>query len=200
MKNKILTISIIFILLTFVFINTNVFAGNLGDLNVDITTISHTQYGYVIYKSTDGNIYLACSPDSIHPNATYTNNHICFSGTSGYSSGSSWITKVYKINSDNSITFIADQQPGNSSDYKVSEVYYSDRDIYTQNKASLFFLATPIPDPIPETLAGVLEMSNPTQTFQTMMRGIIPYLIALVVGLVAFWKAWQLLLKELRKA
>ena len=49
------------------------------------------------------------------------------------------------------------------------------------------------------TLGEVLEQTNPVQTFQTMTRGIITYLIVFLVGLVAFWKAWQLLFKELRK-
>lgn len=49
------------------------------------------------------------------------------------------------------------------------------------------------------TLGEVLEQTNPVQTFQTMTRGIITYLIVFLVGLVAFWKAWQLLSKELRK-
>lgn len=50
------------------------------------------------------------------------------------------------------------------------------------------------------TLAEVLEKEKPAETFQTMMSGIIPYLLVFLIGLVAFWKAWQLLSKELRKA
>ena len=80
----------------------------------------------------------------------------------------------------------------------VSQYYHSfvesTKDIY-DNNGSIFFQGPPA-----TTLAAVLEEAQTVKTFQTMMSGIIPYLIALVVGLVAFWKAWQLLLKELRKA
>jgi len=39
-----------------------------------------------------------------------------------------------------------------------------------------------------------------TKTFQTMITGMIPYLAVFLVGLVAFWKGWQLLLTALHKA
>lgn len=70
------------------------------------------------------------------------------------------------------------------SNYNIKNV---DGEIFFQKTAQL-------------TLGEVLEINNPVKIFQIMTHGIIPYLIVFIVGLVAFWKAWQLLLKELRKA
>ena len=73
--------------------------------------------------------------------------------------------------------------------------FYSDVDIYTDYTCTeIFFQRTPT------SLVEVLEVVAPAKIFQTMMSGMIPYLIVFVIGLVAFWKAWQLLLKELRRA
>ena len=71
--------------------------------------------------------------------------------------------------------------------------YLKNLSLYTDENKSDFFLKAPV-------LAMALEMSDPMKTYQTMMNGMIPYLIAFLVGLVAFWKAWQLLLSQLRKA
>lgn len=72
-------------------------------------------------------------------------------------------------------------------------------DILTPSGDSVLFQAPPAPL-IPKSLAVVLEENNPMQTFQTMMSGIIKYLLLFVIGLVAFWKSWQFLSKALQKA
>lgn len=76
---------------------------------------------------------------------------------------------------------------GNTSDY------WTNCGIYYENGELVF--------PIPVlTLGEVLEKNNPVKNFQTMMSGIIPYLLAFMIGLVAFWKGWQFLSKALHKA
>lgn len=194
MKNKILTISIVFILLSFIFIN-NVFA---RDINIDLSSISYVQYGYVIYECNDGNIYLACSPDSAHNLTGYINNHIVYSEKNTYSAGCAWYTVLYKINEDNTFTFICNQDPFDSSSYQVSKILYSDRDVYTEQKKSLFFLATPIPEPIPVTLAGVLETTNPMEIFKTLMKNVVISLLVFVVSYLALRKAWSFLRTQLK--
>ena len=77
--------------------------------------------------------------------------------------------------------------------YDLSKVIYSSFDL-TDVDGNILFPKTAL------TLAQTLEMEKPVEKFQTMIVGIIPYLIAFLIGLVAFWKAWQLLFKELRKA
>ena len=72
---------------------------------------------------------------------------------------------------------------------------FSTLPVYTDSSFSEVFI-----HPVQESLAQVLEKNNPVKNFQTMMSGIIPYLIAFIIGLVAFWKGWQFLSTQLRKA
>lgn len=102
---------------------------------------------------------------------------------------------------DNTWSYISTRNINSGDTYEYSsdnidakKYIYSNVNIYNTD-GSIFFQPPPA-----TTLAAVLEEAQAVKNFQTMMSGIIPYLIALVVGLVAFWKAWQLLLIELRKA
>lgn len=73
------------------------------------------------------------------------------------------------------------------------KIIYSNFDIVNDNGDVVF--QKPV-----LTLGKVLEKNSPVKMFQIMTHGTITYLIVFLVGLVAFWKAWQLLSKELRKA
>lgn len=72
-------------------------------------------------------------------------------------------------------------------------LFYSNFDIYDESNNLVF--QRPV-----LTLGEALEITNPVEMYQTMIHGMIISLIVFLVGLVAFWKAWSLLSKELRKA
>ena len=77
-----------------------------------------------------------------------------------------------------------------------NKILESTHDIYTDSSLTdVFFSATRI-IPTLETLT-----KHPPLTLMShQLRGIIPFLIGLLIALVAFWKAWQFLFKTLRKA
>jgi hypothetical protein len=80
--------------------------------------------------------------------------------------------------------------------YLFGQILQSNVDIYSdKDKTSVFFsLETLSP------LRRVLTQHPPLTLMTPLMRGIIPYLIGLLIALVGFWKAWQFLFKTLRKA
>lgn len=226
MKNKILSISIILILLSFIFINNLVFASSeYSSVTVKVTSVGCPEYGQYVtqllpedIKKTDDLHFIYCWSGLYHKALLY----IAEDWTS---------TTIFKLSSDYRYLFAYDTATGETYDFKIYDNskdtpptfietcpnLYWNGDIYFQNgfpnlqiyTDPIYFDNMTLANKASEeisfffqglTLAETLALSNPTKTFQTMMRGIIPYLIALVVGLVAFWKAWQLLLKELRKA
>lgn len=123
---------------------------------------------------------------------------------SGYKIGSNVSYKEYSFNtSSNSWAFYRNMN-ANGEICGESGLFYSSVDIYSSsssNDVAISKTGTNFFLPEPEvTLATILEENSPTETFQTMIHGIIPYLIAFLVGLVAFWKGWKFLSKELHKA
>lgn len=76
----------------------------------------------------------------------------------------------------------------------TSNFYYSSADVLDSSGNVVF------QGPTLTTLAEALEKANPVETFQTMMAGLVKYLILFLILLVAFWKGWQFLLKQLRHA
>ena len=209
MKNKILTITVIFILLSFIFINTNVFATETTNtLIVD----GHDMSDIYNYFSPDDAFFIYIAPGTTSyffykPTGNGYTSHVSLFSTKETATvlycNSSWNyyghVNFYSFDTSTERFKLAWEGDCNG-DHNISNmnIVYASKGIYNADHET-FFMNPPAP-PVPTTLAGVLEATNPTQTFQTMIHGIIPYLIALVVGLVAFWKAWQLLLKELRKA
>mgnify|MGYP001076153743 CR=1 FL=1 len=80
--------------------------------------------------------------------------------------------------------------------HEDSRILYSNHDIYSDSTLTdVFFSATRL-TPIQKTLT----QHPPLTLMSHQIVGIIPYLIGLLIALVAFWKAWQFLFKTLRKA
>ena len=76
------------------------------------------------------------------------------------------------------------------------EILQSTHDIYTNStKSNVFFSATRL-----TTIQKTLIQHPPLSLMNPLIRGITPFLIGLVIALVAFWKAWKFLFKTLRKA
>lgn len=74
----------------------------------------------------------------------------------------------------------------------ANDYIYSSYDMYNGN--ALVFQKPVL------TLGEALAMTNPVKTFQTMMPGMILSLVAFLVLLVGFLKAWSILSNSLRKA
>ena len=198
MKNKILTISIIFILLSFIFINSCFAYSSSNSVQTLFSACTNylddhniTYYDYVVLEKYNAKEYIFIF---------LTNSNYTFKANTSKNYISANYNIIFHFDSNEEDLSVFSSNTGSTvyDIFSLSMFYptYSTFDIYNSSNA-LFFQLTPVP---PSTLVEALEISKPKETFQTMMSGIIPYLIALVVGLVAFWKAWQLLLKELRRA
>ena len=79
-----------------------------------------------------------------------------------------------------------------------STILYANHDIVNISNDTVFFSKTlPVSH---KDLKEVLEENPPLGLMSPLIRGISPFLIGLLIVLVAFWKAWQFLFKTLRKA
>lgn len=215
MKNRLLSILFVFIFFSFVFINSS-YAVRTG---ADFTELFEYSYWeefkedvikdrpFYIKDNTDDYYLLYCYPCNSHYDSwDIESNDIYF-----YMDNGTLVCRNDTLNEE--CTHFSDYvlREDNFStshdcwayggDYFTKDVLDTNMEIYLNqpiysdvNRTEIFF------SPVPATLAQVLELNSPVKTFQTMIVGMIPYLIAFLVGLVAFWKAWQLLLKELRKA
>lgn len=220
MKNKILPITFIFLLISFCFIN-NCFAYQLDTTKSSyklyisdkayekLQTFDEYKSGeyYYFVRFWDNNTYQYFF---FHANDLGDIKFVSHDGAPLRSTGAISNVKEYDVSIDNDYSVI--------SEYTHSQLtytmnfytnvdggrnwgYISNFTIYWDEACTnVFFYQPPIVLKSEPTLAGVLAETNPTQTFQTMMSGIIPYLVVFLVGLVAFWKAWSILSKELRKA
>ena len=79
-----------------------------------------------------------------------------------------------------------------------SNILYANHDIVNISNDTVFFSKTlPVSQ---KDLKEVLEENPPLTLMTPLIRGIIPFLIGLLIASVAFWKGWQFLFKTLRKA
>lgn len=88
---------------------------------------------------------------------------------------------------------------GNSSfainDMNNSHEMYTNKPVYKDiDRKEIFFLRPQT------TLAQALKKVEVTKMYQTMMIGLVKYLVLFLIGLVAFWKSWQFLFKNLQRA
>ena len=208
MKSKIL-ITFSLVLLILLSLTVNCFAVSDYPSIKSISTIDGLYINYFIFTKNNDVRAVVISTDNSSAFSKVTINYNSWNTRFNIWNSSDEDLNMYYfiLNNGEWETFSASSivSAGTKAIVSISDsvVVESTVDIYKSYNSSndgsideIFFQKTPVPS----TLVEVLEMSKPKEMFQTMIRGIIPYLIALVVGLVAFWKAWQILLKELRKA
>lgn len=218
MKKKILFTSILLLFISLLFINNNVFATTYdlsdyknhlhsGSAWVLVYSIDNDNF-YMVTGGSSNNKYTYCGTTTLESGEIVSTGYFLFSGALGsgmsQSLGDNYVCEFNKeTNTFGSRVKYGWDTQGTQNAIGKCRIIASGQDVHPFNKSDVFFQQTPVPSKViigQTTLAEELEMAQVTENFQTMIRGIIPYLIALVVGLVAFWKAWQLLLKQLRKA
>lgn len=171
---------------------------DFGDIELLNYTIAAYQQGYNSYSSssfitifTSDTPFYSSSLEQISssPTGSYIYNNSETIKSYAYSFGSNSVSSRTINLSGNTLIRYAD------GGFKYSLIY-STHDIYTSpdGTGDLVFQRPVL------TLAEVLEEAKPVETFQTTMSGIIVSLTVFLVGLVAFWKAWSFLSKNLRKA
>lgn len=214
MKNKILTISIIFILLSFIFINNNVFASVsytynnkeiiLPDLPFD--TEQHPYYilGYCNhYLDGTSSSYLVAYPKGTYDKYYFLNvsgeNCVSYYGNdSGNKSG--WTYYYIKYSDDYSSSSYQWTSAENTSlDYikfgSKGYIISSTFDVYTDSSFTDFFFKAPVTE---ITLAQALEKIQVQEMWKTLMKNVVISLLVFVVSYLALRKAWSFLRTQLK--
>ena len=84
--------------------------------------------------------------------------------------------------------------------YNPENIVYSSLDIY-DDSGNMVFQGAPQVNQIPEITKTLVEQTTQVGMQPlTLIKTLLPIVIVTIVGLIGFWKAWQLLLKNLRKA
>ena len=197
--HKILPILSILILVSFIFINNNVFASNIS---VDISSIVNDSV-WCIFLGEDGNYYLAVGINKgsdcfMYESNTYLRYRIDISG-------GAWLNYDLYIFDSSNYEFVYHSSQGfNYSG--VKEFIYSSKDIKIERGSSdVFFQQTPVLTSsiliqVETSLAQELEKVEMTQEITTTIVGLAKLLIPLLICLLGFCKAWQLLSRLLHKA
>lgn len=182
--HKILPILSILILVSFIFINNNAFAANLE------ITLSDEHITNATNIANGRNFFIATNPSHCWlficelENASF----IVDNGTIKSTNGN---VLFYCLPNTSSIEFVfntTNTSAGNSTAYTY---LYSSADILNTD-GTVFFQRPPV------TLAEILEATNPTQTFQKMMKTVVASLIVFLVGFLSFRKAWAFLKAQMK--
>lgn len=209
MKNKILTISIILILLSFIFINS-CFATGFEDyptvpiLNkINGVDVSNFNHHILIYHGSDAIILKVVyfSKEYLDPTFYIWNDDSFIISIEGDGKPPVFYYQNYLFDTtSNSWNIALNGSCNNFQKFGLSgyTFYASTVDIYNSDRATLFFQQTPVPQDL--TLAMVLEMNSPMEIFKKQMKNVVVSLVAFLVGLVAFLKAWAWLKTQLHKA
>ena len=208
MNNKIITISIIFILISFCFINT-CFAYTVDtDYELPETNL-FTEY---ITGKDDNGYYI------INGSSTVCDRYFVITDgkelvyifvSDGYFSDDA---KTYYMNNRETYNYIYfeyyldgsfKRQNSLRNDTSMGVMFNQDY-VYTSfdckfADGTVFFQAPPVMEQ-ETTLAMVLEQNNPMEIFKILMKNVVVSLVVFLVGLVAFLKAWAWLKTQLHKA
>lgn len=202
MKNKIILISFIFILVSCVFINNNVFASTdytyngetitLPDLPFD--TDEYPNYGIYYHKDNGYTCFYArydMDKAFITPNKESNgtiNNRISYYQL-GTTTKGTWYYYLLKDGAWGSR-----QHTDTGYMHWTQHVLYSSFDIYTDYTFTDFFFKAPV------TLAMELEKIQVAEMWKTLMKNVVVSLVVFLVGFLAFSKAWAWLKTQLHKA
>lgn len=215
MKNKIIILSIILLLFSFIFINNSVFAETKTNSLIvddydfsDIYNYFSTDEAFFIYQLSDGNIFfykpysdfdsykvhLIREDDSSTARIFYTDDSFDYAR---HCSFYIFDTSTQKFNLSWSGDMVISHNISNMT------ILYSSQGIYNSDKTTFFFKApvTVVPETeIQGTLAPILERVEMMEPIVTTISGTLKLLIPFLVSLIAFWKAWQVFSRVLHHA
>lgn len=219
MKNKILTISIIFILLSLVFIN-NCFAfsetininGNSYNCfipdkayNTMITLEEYNNSNYKFWANCgDSQLHVYFFPKDMDIKIWKSNTDGGFQ--SNYASIENFSCIYYSILENSGSINTTDK---NRTDFASANgsygyylngsnhYFYTNINIYNDNTCTDFFFKAPVTE---ITLAQELEKIQVAEIWKTLMKNVVVSLVVFLVGLIAFLKAWAWLKTQLHKA
>lgn len=184
--HKLLPVLSILILISFCFINTNVFAAN-----VEFTLKQeHLDNAYDIAGVR--NFFIATNPSHVwlfvceEENATFIVLNNIIKPTSGG-------VVFYNLQNPSSLEFTYATSNSSAGDSLAYTYYFSSADILNSD-GTVFFQKAPL------TLAGILEQNNPVEIFQIMMKKLVVSLLVCLIGFLSLRKGWTFLKTVLHKA
>lgn len=207
LKSKLFIILLVFILISFSFIS-------FSKANNEITYIFNKQtYNITLPENLVGN-FVICRDNGSYT-LLYTTSSGYFKITQEFSDGKYGImcysdkectkTKPYNILVLFSSNTTLDYINGNIGSWKPTDyqqrydfqsMFYSSVDVYYNGE--LFFQLPP--QGITQMLVAETTKAQIMEQMKIIVVGFLKYLIVFVVSLIAFWKGWQFLLGQLRKA
>ena len=217
MKNKILTISIIFILLSLVFIN-NCFAFS-ETININGNSyncfIPDKAYNTMItleeYNNSNYKFLANCGDSQLHVyffpkdmDIKIWKSNTVGGYQSNYASIENFSCIYYSIWENSGSINTTDKNrtdfasANGSYGYYVNgsnHYFYTNINIYNDNTCTDFFFKAPV-----TVLVPVLEKMEMKEPIVTTIVGLAKLLIPLLICLIAFWKAWRLLSRILHKS
>lgn len=203
MKNKILAISII-LLLSFIFISSNVYASETGYVSPPDKIIEELEskeyynnpdYDYLVYKWNSNYSILFVEKTDTLKFYTYIGNHVYINANEAFNG--------YLFTYDSSYTLTSSEEVINATwidrncGFIDDNVGVSSMNIYTDNTFTEIFFQAPVQE---ITLAQELEKIQVAEIWKTLMKNVVVSLVVFLVGLIAFLKAWAWLKNQLHKA
>lgn len=205
MKNKILTVSIIFILLSFAFINFSL-GFTINSITCDYNGTTYTldlpdevynySYYFIARQIGTDQVFIYCSNEPFIYNekcsAYYDSNKVdcltCYKSTVCY--------YKYKLTTSTEWEFLSKTGLHVSGILTPSQNYWYEF-IYTNvdicdSSGTVFFQQTPL------TLEEVLMKAEAVKTFQTMMKNVVISLLVFLISFVALYKGWNFLRTQLK--
>lgn len=207
--HRFLPIFSIFLFIIFIF--TNVFASSIEtidfsgknypiyyDIDLDSKYAIDISYPTYVTVKKDGIYYLiiVSQPESLL--ISDTNKLV---NSSGYN-----LTVRYYVYNNDYDTYFPTGSYGAMGYFVYDELIYNVSDLY-KTDGSLYAAASDYdsffhraPQGITRTLVEESARVQIADQLKTMTAGYLKYLIALVISVIAFWKGWQFLSTQLRKA
>lgn len=180
--HKILPILSILLLASFLFISSVNASIVVGDVNYPDLPEEYSELDYTIC-SDGGNTWLLLYVDLVD-SPFISGNRLYFYN----SSGSYGDIRGYLLRNDAWVYNFSNASGVNNA--PAFTYFTSSVDILKDNE--IFFQRTPV------TLAEILEVTNPTQTFQKMMKSVVVSLLVCLVGFLSFRKAWAFLKTQMK--
>ena len=187
MKSKKLLFVILFIFILTLILNLGVYATNVPKPSEPYT------YPYWIIYERDSGLRMW---ESRYPIKVYSSsgqlNKFRTAGPAFLWKVDTWFIANSRTLDEGGTTYY----PSAASDDCI--LLYANHDIINDFNGTVFFSKTlPVSQ---KDMKEVLKENPPLSLMSPLIRGIIPYLIGLVIASVGFWKAWQFLSKTLQKA
>lgn len=212
MKNKILIITIIFVLISFLFINNSFAVANYPDVAETVESFGHLYRKYIVISCNNNGEEMillwvfGCSSESLIENSrfeiTETGVDIVVSSLDLTANGGSLQYQSYNILDGkwnaHGYSYLNNGQTKTlgtgATDGVNLKIYESSHPVYYKGTDTIFSTEPPM------ILSGIVKEMEMMEPIVTTLLGLLGLLIPLLICLIGFWKVWSLLSRILHKS